>query len=769
MSYDIDTLPEEVEAYAARQRYVRPEGSSAALEVWKGLSIEDRRAWAKLSDGAKIAILRSTCNKTSGVTDTSLARNPNGRSRQVNLSEVADDDPQDTREINTSILSDAEKEERFEQLVNLAATGKTLADVHPGNINRVLAKNPKDTSRSLTAAKKQPSEDRHVEFHDAREVHFHYVHGAEETDMSTNTSDDDAMTESDDVPDLQPRVSDTDSEADEDEFSGLMDDTEYFVKPEGHIEPPATYHVSLSDSKNDRGSLCDRGANGGAAGSNVRVISQTGRKVDITGIDNHKIPPINVGTVGAVVTTHKGDVIAIFHEYALCVTGKTIHSGGQLEWAGNKVCDRSIKIGGTQVIETPGGYKMPLDIIDGLPWLPCRPYTDDEWTKLPHVIMTADERWDPKVLDYTLPHDNSLYDPDHDPTDLFEDSAFDATGELKGGDDVIPSSPANPLLARLEEQHELEVFLSRCDPNDSGEYIPDENFTFKDGEYYFDTLGSDDVYEEFYDTLESHERDVKPSEPDYEILRPYFLGAPANVIKKTYGATTQMLKTMVQSGSHIRQHFRSPNPASNVSRRNEPVATDMFSAGVPAVDCGHKKAQFFVGRHSLLIDVYGITTDSQFVQTLWDVIKKRGAMTKLISDHAISEIGNKVKKLLRSLCIHKWSSEPHHQSQNYAERRYQNCKHNAQHYHEHQRCACLCMVAVCAIYVALYHESYGCRIPQVAHTLSRSLTGQTPDISIHHRVRILGGCVLRQLQCAQTPDALNEQAGWFVGFADTCW
>ena len=40
-------------------------------------------------------------------------------------------------------------------------------------------------------------------------------------------------------------------------------------------------------------------------------------------------------------------------------------------------------------------------------------------------------------------------------------------------------------------------------------------------------------------------------------------------------------------------------------------------------------AQLFIGRKSLIIDVYGMSTEKQFVNTLEDVNRKRGAMDKL--------------------------------------------------------------------------------------------------------------------------------------------
>jgi hypothetical protein len=43
-------------------------------------------------------------------------------------------------------------------------------------------------------------------------------------------------------------------------------------------------------------SLIDKGANGGVAGNDVRVISKTERTVDIHWIDNHQSTNIDIGT-----------------------------------------------------------------------------------------------------------------------------------------------------------------------------------------------------------------------------------------------------------------------------------------------------------------------------------------------------------------------------------------------------------------------------------------------------------------------------------------
>jgi hypothetical protein len=92
--------------------------------------------------------------------------------------------------------------------------------------------------------------------------------------------------------------------------------------------------------------LIDCGANGGVAGSDTWLIDKSLDSVHIQGIDDHMIKDIPISTVGAVINTQHGEVIAIMHQYAYTGKGGTIHSLGQLELCGNDVNDHSIKIEG---------------------------------------------------------------------------------------------------------------------------------------------------------------------------------------------------------------------------------------------------------------------------------------------------------------------------------------------------------------------------------------------------------------------------------------
>ena len=96
------------------------------------------------------------------------------------------------------------------------------------------------------------------------------------------------------------------------------------------------------------------------------------------------------------------------------------------------------------------------------------------------------------------------------------------------------------------------------------------------------------------------------------------------------------------------KHLKSRNPALNIPRRHEAVATDTVFSDTPAVDSGVKQAQVFVGRDTLVADAYPMKSGKQFVNTLEDNIRRRGAMDKLLSDSAKTEIFNKVMDILRA-------------------------------------------------------------------------------------------------------------------------
>ena len=176
--------------------------------------------------------------------------------------------------------------------------------------------------------------------------------------------------------------------------------------------------------------LIDRGANGGLAGADMRVIHTTPRKINIVGIDDHELTGLNVVTAAALLDTQKGPIIGVFHEYAHLGKGRSIHAAGQMEWFNYQVDDRSKLVGGAQRIKTSEGYVIPLSIDSGLVYMhSMRIPTDHDLQNYPHVFFTSPDIWDTSVLDHGIPPSLLEDINQHSDDSLLPDSIFDAYGE----------------------------------------------------------------------------------------------------------------------------------------------------------------------------------------------------------------------------------------------------------------------------------------------------------------------------------------------------
>jgi hypothetical protein len=479
-------------------------------------------------------------------------------------------------------------------------------------------------------------------------------------------------------------------------------------------------------------SLIDRGANGGVAGDDVRVIFCTNRTVDIKGIDNHHVNNIGIGTVGGVVQTQHGPVIAIMHQYALLGKGSSIHSPSQLEWYKNEVNDKSIHVpGGLQRIVTLDGYIIPLAIKDGLARLDIRPHTDHEFATLPHVFLTSELEWDPTVLDHAF-HDASEWaDADTSAQGNLMHSRYDEFGQYR--------------QRVLVNNH---AYFSRLDGTNFDDCIDQCIFI---------------AHQSAIDpAIACSSPTINKKDPDFLNLRPLFGWLPPDAIKKTFMHTTQYAR--LPTGTVLKRTFKSPHPALNVTRRNEPVACDIVYADTPAIDDGSIAAVIFVGTDTQVTDVYGIKSDKQFVNTLEDNITQRGAPHKLISDSAQVIIGNKVQDILRTLCIDSWQSEPHQQHQNAAERRYQTIKRAANRVLDRTGAPAytwlLCLQYVCFLLNHTYNDN-------IHGVPLQHLTGDTPDISVLLRFHFWQKVYYKKVD-GHFPSDSVEDFGHIVGISDHC-
>ena len=118
------------------------------------------------------------------------------------------------------------------------------------------------------------------------------------------------------------------------------------------------YHVAKAKQV-QHGSLVDRGANGGLADSDVRILSKSSRECTVTGINQQLINGLDIVQCATLAYTNHGYVNLIMNEYAYYGKGHTIHSVGQIEWHKNLVDDKSVKVGGKQCITTIDDCAFP--------------------------------------------------------------------------------------------------------------------------------------------------------------------------------------------------------------------------------------------------------------------------------------------------------------------------------------------------------------------------------------------------------------------------
>ena len=312
------------------------------------------------------------------------------------------------------------------------------------------------------------------------------------------------------------------------------------------INTHSTYHVS-EHQQTHTSSLVDRGANGGIAGNDVRLIpslsSSPHRSVNIMGIDNHQLTDVPLVSVGGTCSSHVGPVILIFHQYAHYGKGKSIHSPVQLEAFHNEVNDKSSKLpGGGQFIKTNDGYTFPLDICSGLPYLPLRPFSDIEWDTLPHVFMTADCEWNPKLLDNVISSTDSWI------------------------------TNVNHINPGHKKSFDHFGYYQKRNISTHATSLPPKQHTSDDDGAYFDPINSPEPEQFFFDADTSltpdtdniiqlcMELEVTPhnitiasptktttTTPDYPALCSYFAWLPPNIVQLTFKHTTQYARQIVSA------------------------------------------------------------------------------------------------------------------------------------------------------------------------------------------------------------------------------
>ena len=180
--------------------------------------------------------------------------------------------------------------------------------------------------------------------------------------------------------------------------------------------------------------LVDCGANGGICnGKDMRLMFYhlDDEHVNISRVGNHLINNRQLATFCAVIKTHLGRFLGIFHNYAYVPEQQgTIHSAIQLLDASNLVSDITTQLGGHSRMDTKDGYRIPLCFHHGLCYIQHQPPTDDEMVTLDHIIMTTPGHQDPSKYDDTHLSSSNLMK--RIPTTLMDamDDLYNCSGDI---------------------------------------------------------------------------------------------------------------------------------------------------------------------------------------------------------------------------------------------------------------------------------------------------------------------------------------------------
>jgi hypothetical protein len=108
--------------------------------------------------------------------------------------------------------------------------------------------------------------------------------------------------------------------------------------------------------------LVDRGANGGKCGNDMSILEGSERFVNVVGLAVHKVNQLQIVTAQTLISTHKGDAIATFHQMAMLGKGKSILSCLQMEAYRADVNDHSRHLHEGKQRILMDGYQIPLEL-----------------------------------------------------------------------------------------------------------------------------------------------------------------------------------------------------------------------------------------------------------------------------------------------------------------------------------------------------------------------------------------------------------------------
>ncbi|CAB9531393.1 Retrotransposon protein [Seminavis robusta] len=153
---------------------------------------------------------------------------------------------------------------------------------------------------------------------------------------------------------------------------------------------------------------------------------------------------LQLATAVVFMRSDHGPILGRIHQGAVMYDGRTIACPGQMEHFGCCVHEKAKTVTGVDpYFVTPNGFRVPMAMRNGLPYVDWRPPTDAEMEddSIPLIDLTSPHPWDPSCLD-SVPSDD-WYDTQSTTVLDDADSPLDSLGRLKTMDAnaLTPSRP----------------------------------------------------------------------------------------------------------------------------------------------------------------------------------------------------------------------------------------------------------------------------------------------------------------------------------------
>ena len=258
-----------------------------------------------------------------------------------------------------------------------------------------------------------------------------------------------------------------------------------------------------------------------------------------------------------------------------------------MEHHGIEVDDKHTLTGGLKRITTPDGFVFPLIFQNGLTYLRMRPFKDDKYDQLPHVMMTSDQIWDPRT-----------FDDSHSPEDYTSMSTF-------------PRS-------QLGKDYDLQgKYIANRAVSEPTEF---KDFWMSDEDYAHSQTVIKCMKSVAHTSSSQAGRSIQPQKKNFQHLQRFFAWLPSQLIERTFRNSTQYGYMPNSPDGNLFTRFHAPNPALNVHRFNDDILTDKIFSDTPAVDSGYTAAQIFFGRKSHLVHIEPATTQHKFIHALQNFV-----------------------------------------------------------------------------------------------------------------------------------------------------